>query len=52
LAIEVDGRISSAGVIAVLARLVSERGAPLYLRSDNVLRLEAGYPGRQQISTH
>jgi putative transposase len=35
LAIEVDGRIRSAGVIAVLARLVSERGAPLYLRSDN-----------------
>jgi putative transposase len=35
LAIEVDGRIRSAGVIAVLSRLVSERGAPLYLRSDN-----------------
>jgi putative transposase len=35
LAIEVDGRIRSAQVINVLARLVSERGAPLYLRSDN-----------------
>ncbi len=35
LAIEVDGRIRSAHVINVLARLVSERGAPLYLRSDN-----------------
>jgi putative transposase len=35
LAIEVDGRIRSAGVIAVLARLVSERGVPLHLRSDN-----------------
>jgi putative transposase len=35
LAIEVDGRIRSARVIEVLARLVSERGAPLYLRSDN-----------------
>jgi putative transposase len=35
LAIEVGGRMRSAGVIAVLARLVSERGAPLYLRSDN-----------------
>jgi len=35
LAIEVDGRIRSARVIAVLSRLVSERGAPLYLRSDN-----------------
>jgi putative transposase len=35
LAIEVDGRIPSAGVIAVLSRLVSQRGAPLHLRSDN-----------------
>jgi putative transposase len=35
LAIEVDGRIRSGRVIEVLARLVSERGAPLYLRSDN-----------------
>jgi putative transposase len=32
---EVDGRIRSAGVIAVLTRLVSERGVPLHLRSDN-----------------
>src|ERR1700750_3299540 len=35
LAIEVDGRIRSGRVIRVLSRLVSERGAPLYLRSDN-----------------
>jgi putative transposase len=35
LAIEVDGRIRSGRVIEVLARLVSERGAPLYFRSDN-----------------
>jgi putative transposase len=35
LAIEVDGRIRSPRVIAVLSRLVSERGAPRYLRSDN-----------------
>lgn len=35
LAIEVDGCIRSARVIEVLARFVSERGAPLYLRSDN-----------------
>ena len=35
LAIEVDGRIRSRRVIEVLSRLVSERGAPLYLRSDN-----------------
>lgn len=35
LAIEVDGRLRSSRVIEVLARLVSERGAPKYLRSDN-----------------
>ena len=35
LAIEVDGRIRSPRVIEVLARLVSQRGAPRYLRSDN-----------------
>ena len=35
LAIEVDARIRSDRVIAVLSRLVSERGAPLHLRSDN-----------------
>ena len=35
LAIEVDGRIRSPRVIEVLSRLVSERGAPRFLRSDN-----------------
>jgi putative transposase len=35
LAIDVDGRIRSARVIEMLARLVSERGAPAFLRSDN-----------------
>jgi putative transposase len=35
LAIEVDGRIRSGRVIEVLSRLVSERGAPKYMRSDN-----------------
>jgi putative transposase len=35
LAIDVDGRIRSPRVIEVLSRLVSERGAPLFLRSDN-----------------
>lgn len=35
LAIEVDGRIRSGRVIEVLGRLVSERGAPAYLRCDN-----------------
>jgi putative transposase len=50
LAIEVDGRIRSARVIEVLSRLVSERGAPLYLRSDNVLRQELWRLEGQQIS--
>jgi putative transposase len=35
LAIEVDGPIRSARVIEVLSRLVSARGAPRVLRSDN-----------------
>lgn len=35
LAIDVAGSIRSARVIEVLARLVSEHGAPRYLRSDN-----------------
>ena len=34
-AIDVDGRIRSARVIEVLSRLVSDRGAPAVLRSDN-----------------
>jgi hypothetical protein len=35
LAIDVAGRIRSGRVIEVLARFVSERGAPAFLRSDN-----------------
>ena len=35
LAIDVDARIRSSRVIEVLSRLVSERGAPAFLRSDN-----------------
>jgi putative transposase len=35
LAIDVDGRIRSPRVIEVLSRLVSARGAPCFLRSDN-----------------
>jgi putative transposase len=35
LAIDVDGRIRSVRVIEVLSRLVSTRGAPAFLRSDN-----------------
>jgi putative transposase len=55
LAIEVDGRIRSRRVIDVLARLVSERGAPLYLRSDNgpefVSRALLKWIGDQKIET-
>jgi putative transposase len=35
LAIDVDGRIRSTRVIEVLSRLVSARGVPTFLRSDN-----------------
>jgi len=35
LAIDVDGRICSARVIDVLSRLISKRGVPALLRSDN-----------------
>ena len=35
LAIDVDGRIRSPRVIEVLSRLVSARGVPTFLRSDN-----------------
>jgi putative transposase len=35
LAIDVDRRIRSPRVIEVLSRLISERGAPAFLRSDN-----------------
>jgi putative transposase len=35
LAIDVAGSIHSGRVIEVLSRLVSERGAPRHLRSDN-----------------
>lgn len=35
LAIEVAGSIKASRVIAVLARIIAERGAPAFLRSDN-----------------
>ena len=35
LAIDVAGSIRSTRVIEVLSRLISERGAPVFLRSDN-----------------
>ena len=44
LTIDVAGSIRSQRVIEVLARLISERGAPRYLRSDNVLNASAGSP--------
>jgi len=52
LAIDVHGRIRSPRVIEVLSRLVSERGAPVLLRSDNVLRQEIWHQEGQQVSIH
>jgi hypothetical protein len=52
LAIDVDGRIRSPRVIEMLSRLVSERGAPVLLRSDNVLRREMWRSEGQQVSLH
>ena len=53
LAIDVDARIRSARVIEVLSRLVSDRGAPTFLRSDNgpefVSRALLGWIGEQGI---
>jgi len=55
LAIEVDARLRSARVIEVLPRLVSERGAPAFLRSDNgpefVSRALLGWITRAGIGT-
>ena len=55
LAIEVEGRMRSGRVIEVLSRLVSERGAPLHLRSDNgpefVSRALLGWITAQGIGT-
>jgi hypothetical protein len=52
LAICVDRRLRSTAVIDVLSDLFILRGVPGHIRSDNVLRREAGYIGRQQISVH
>ena len=52
LAIDVDGRIRSPRVIEVLSRLVSERGAPAFLCSDNVLRQEPCRFGEQATGLH
>ena len=42
LAIQVDERIDSKGVRAVLAGLMAERGVPRYIRSDNGSEFKAG----------
>jgi putative transposase len=55
LAIDVAGSIRSRRVIEVLARLVSDRGAPRYLRSDNgpefVSRAILEWIGSERIET-
>jgi putative transposase len=55
LAIEVAGRLGSGRVIEVLSRLVSERGAPRFLRSDNgaefISRALLGWIVKQAIGT-
>jgi hypothetical protein len=42
--------LRSPRVIEVLSRLVSERGAPRFLRSDNVLHKESAATWRQKVS--
>ena len=55
LAIDVQGRLRSSRVIQVLSRLVSERGAPRVLRSDNgpefVSMAVLGWRSRNDIDT-
>jgi len=55
LAIDVAGSIRSARVIDVLAQLISVRGAPSYLRSDNgpefVSRALLRWAGQNQLQT-
>lgn len=55
LAIDVQGRLRSGRVIEVLSRLVSERGAPRVLRSDNgpefVSMAVLGWLSRNDIDT-
>ena len=50
LAIDVAGSIRSRRVVEVLSRLVSIHGAPLFMRSDNVLGREAAAANGQQVS--
>jgi putative transposase len=52
LAIVVARKLRSDDVLHCLAELFALHGPPEHIRSDNVLRREAGYPGRQQISIH
>jgi putative transposase len=51
-AIMVARRLKSDDVLYCLTELFALHGPPEHLRSDNVLRREAGYPERQRISLH
>ena len=52
LAIDVAGSIRSARVIEVLSKLISSRGAPRYLRSDNVLNASRKYRHSKKKCEH
>jgi hypothetical protein len=52
LAIVVARRLRSDDVLHCLSELFVIHGPPEHIRSDNVLRQEAGYLERQQISVH
>lgn len=52
LAIEVAGSIRSARVVDVLAKLISERGAPAHLRSDNGPEFVSGAVVKWLTSEH
>ena len=50
LAIRIDRKLNSRAVIDVLSDLFILRGAPGYIRSDNVLRAESGVATGQCVS--
>jgi transposase InsO family protein len=50
LAIKVDRKLGSAEVLETLAELMLQRGVPAHIRSDNVLRSEAGERAELQVS--
>jgi putative transposase len=55
LAVEVATRLRAQGVLAVLERLIAQRGAPMALRSDNgpefVAKVVQRWLGTQQVQT-